>query len=77
MTEQIFARALEAFLICPGTGTMQHAVSILARGDIEENRIRSWCRSIARQYGVWDYIGPNFEHHIMGCGMRLAEAGED
>jgi hypothetical protein len=72
MTEEIFAEAKRVFETLPSPGTMQRCVAILARGGIEERRIRNWCRSVAEQYGVLDYVGPNFEPHIMACGLRLA-----
>jgi len=72
MTEEIFSRALQAFETLPGDGLMQHSIAILARGGIEERRIRNWCKSVAEQYGITDYVGPDFERRIMDVGLRLA-----
>lgn len=70
----VFANARLMFEALPGDVTLRRAVGHLARHGIEAGSIRTWARSIAQEYGTWDYCGPNFESHIMAPGLRLAAA---
>ena len=74
MTDEVFREARQAFEILPGAGTMRRSVSILAKGGVDERRIRRWCKAIAEQYGCTDYVAPNFESNVMAVGLKLAQA---
>lgn len=74
--EAVFARALRMFEVSPGVSTMQRSISILALAGVDERRIRNFCRSVSERYGVWDYVGPNFESNVMVPGMRIAAAAK-
>jgi hypothetical protein len=76
MTDEPFKDAIRVFEALPGVGTMRQAISILALGGVEERHIRKWCRTVAEQYGVTDYVAPSFERSIMAVGLSIAQAAK-
>ena len=74
MTDEVFREARQAFEVLPGVSTMRQSIAILARAGVEERTIRKWCRAVAEQYGVEDYVGPAFDQNVMAVGLKLAQA---
>ncbi len=74
MTDEVFREARQAFEFLPGVSTMRRSIAILARGGVKERQIRNWCRAVAEQYGVEDYVGPAFDQNVMAVGLKLAQA---
>ena len=73
MSDEIFARALEAFERIPSPGTLERSIGILARGGVELPRIRSWARETAKSYGVAPYV-QDFEAMMAGAAKLRVEA---
>ncbi len=67
-----FADARRIFEISPGAGTMEHAVTKLARAGVPPSRIRGWAVSISAEFGTVAYIRPVFDR-LMARAIRISQ----